>query len=207
MAKPWLSDSNKEQFKGEIANARAIGRAEGLREAEAKRGLEDDFSNTDGSSDWRAVARFVSRERHRLPLRNRDPRTFEFIDNMVALIDVAAHQPVAGAGELALRLVRQAWREDHMTDSGIAFMITGAMKAALRARGFNDADIENLTPEDAHKILLTPDEHAVREFLKTFVALAIASLGGHPPPWPAADEPQASERQRCRSSSLPARRR
>jgi hypothetical protein len=85
MAKPWLSDSNKEQFKGEIANARALGRIEGQREAEAKRGLESDFHNTDGSSDWRAVARFVSRERQRLPLRNRDPRTFDFIDSMEAL--------------------------------------------------------------------------------------------------------------------------
>jgi hypothetical protein len=85
MAKPWLSDGNKEEFRNEIANARAIGHAEGLREAEAKRGVEDDFVNTDGSSDWRTVARFVSRERHRLPLRNRDPRTFEFIDNIAAL--------------------------------------------------------------------------------------------------------------------------
>jgi hypothetical protein len=85
MAKPWLSDGSKEQFKAEIANARAIGRAEGLREGEAKRGLDDGFASTDGSSDWRAVARFVSRERHRLPLRNRDPRTFEFIDNIMAL--------------------------------------------------------------------------------------------------------------------------
>jgi hypothetical protein len=85
MAKPWLSDSAKEQFKSELANARIAGRAECAREAESKRGLEDDFSNTDGSSDWRAVAKFVSRERHRLPARNRDARNFEFIDNIMAL--------------------------------------------------------------------------------------------------------------------------
>lgn len=85
MAKPWLSDGSKEQFRAEIANARAIGRAEGLREAESKQSLTDDFISTDGSSDWRAVARFVSRERHRLPVRNRDPRTFEFIDSIMAL--------------------------------------------------------------------------------------------------------------------------
>jgi hypothetical protein len=77
MARPWLSDSNKEQFRNEIANARAAGRAE--------RSLGDDFSNTDGSCDWRAVASFVSRERHRLPSRNRASRTSEFIDNMIAL--------------------------------------------------------------------------------------------------------------------------
>ena len=66
--------------------------------------------------------------------------------------------------------------------SGIPFMVTSAMKTALRARGFVDADIELLTPEDAHKILMTPDERAVRGFLEAFVALAVSSLGGHPPP-------------------------
>jgi hypothetical protein len=69
-----------------------------------------------------------------------------------------------------------------MTDSGIAFMLTGEAKARLRARGYVDADIENLTPEDAHKILLAPDERAVHEFLEALVALAIASLDGHQPP-------------------------
>jgi hypothetical protein len=34
----------------------------------------------------------------------------------------------------------------------------------------------------AHKILLTPDERSVRSFLEAFVALAIASVDGHPPP-------------------------
>jgi RepB DNA-primase N-terminal domain len=69
-----------------------------------------------------------------------------------------------------------------MINSGIPFMLTGAMKAALRARGFIDADIEHMTPEDAHKVLLTPDERAVRGFLEAFVTLAIASLGGRSPP-------------------------
>jgi hypothetical protein len=69
-----------------------------------------------------------------------------------------------------------------MTDSGFAFMITAAQKVALRARGFDDADIERMVPEDAHRILLTPDEHAVRGFLEAFVALAISSLDGRPPP-------------------------
>ena len=66
-----------------------------------------------------------------------------------------------------------------MTDSGIPFMLTSAMKAALRARGFVDADIEQMTPKDAHRILLTPDECAVRGFLDAFVALAVSSLDGH----------------------------
>jgi hypothetical protein len=67
-------------------------------------------------------------------------------------------------------------------NSGIPFMITGAMKARLSARGFTDTDIENLTPEDAHRILSAPNEHEVHEFLEAFVALAIASLEGHQPP-------------------------
>ena len=36
--------------------------------------------------------------------------------------------------------------------SGVPFMITGAMRTALRARGLVDTDIEHMTPEDAHKI-------------------------------------------------------
>jgi hypothetical protein len=179
MTRPWLSDSSKEQFRGEIANARAIGHAEGLREAESKRGLEDDFSNTDGSSDWRAVARFVSRERHRLPLRNRDPRTFEFIDNILALTESPFTNLSPGRANWLYDLFGKLGGK---VDSGIPFMLTGKMKADLHARGLTDVDIENLTPEDAHKILSTPDERAVRGFLEAFVALAIASLGGHPPP-------------------------
>jgi hypothetical protein len=69
-----------------------------------------------------------------------------------------------------------------MSANGIPFMITNPMKIALHARGFVDADIEQMTPEDAHKILLTPDEHGVRGFLEAFVALAIASLAGRSPP-------------------------
>jgi hypothetical protein len=46
----------------------------------------------------------------------------------------------------------------------------------------SDSDISGMTPEEAHRILLTPDENAIRNFLETFVALAIKSLGGHPAP-------------------------
>jgi hypothetical protein len=67
-------------------------------------------------------------------------------------------------------------------NDGIPFVITAAMKAALRARSFVDDDIERMTPEDARRILLTPDECAVRGFLEAFVALAISSLGGHSAP-------------------------
>jgi hypothetical protein len=66
--------------------------------------------------------------------------------------------------------------------SGVPFMMTTAMRAALRHRGLTDSDISAMTPEDAHRILLTPDEDAIRSFLETFVALAIKSLGGRPAP-------------------------
>jgi hypothetical protein len=82
MAKPWLSDSSKEQFRGEIANAKAIGRAEGLRETEARRGLEDGFVNTDGSDDWRRLALYIDREKHRLSPRDQTDWCREFISDM-----------------------------------------------------------------------------------------------------------------------------
>jgi hypothetical protein len=81
LTKPWLSTDAKEQFKSEIANARAIGRAEGLREAEAKQFGVDTFRNADGSSDWRAIALYVQREKHRLLQRHH-----EFCDDMAARI-------------------------------------------------------------------------------------------------------------------------
>lgn len=82
MAKPWLSDGSKEQFKAEIANARAIGRAEGLREAETKRGIEDSFVNTDGSDDWRQLALYIDREKQRLSSRDQTDWCREFISDM-----------------------------------------------------------------------------------------------------------------------------
>jgi hypothetical protein len=85
MKNSWLSDEHKEVFTKKVDEARIAGRAEGAREVEAKRGHEVGFSNTDQSTDWRAVARYVSRERHRLPWRNQDAKTFEFINGMVAL--------------------------------------------------------------------------------------------------------------------------
>jgi hypothetical protein len=74
--------------------------------------------------------------------------------------------------------------EDHVTDSGanIPFMITNAMKAALRKRGFGDPEIEGMTQEDAHKAVLTPDPNEVRDFITALTSLATASLSGHPTP-------------------------
>jgi RepB DNA-primase from phage plasmid len=66
--------------------------------------------------------------------------------------------------------------------SGMPFMIVEWMKEGLRHRGYADDVIARMTPEDAHKALLTPDPVMVREFFETFAVLAKSSLGGHPPP-------------------------
>jgi hypothetical protein len=94
MAKPWLSDGSKEQFRGEIANARALGRSEGMREAEAKRGVEDGFVNADGSDDWRQLALYIDREKHRLSSRDQTDWCREFISDMATTARlVSDYQP------------------------------------------------------------------------------------------------------------------
>jgi hypothetical protein len=80
MKKSWLSDSDKALFQTRLKEAEEAGR----RKVDVSRAGAD-FSSTGGSTDWRAVARYVDRERHRLPARNRDQRNFEFIDNIAAL--------------------------------------------------------------------------------------------------------------------------
>ena len=77
-----LSDRQISEIKAEIDAAYRRGRAEGGVASE-RAGV--DFHATDGSDDWRRVALYVERERHRLPPRNQDGRTFEFIDNMAML--------------------------------------------------------------------------------------------------------------------------
>src|SRR5262245_10775691 len=42
-------------------------------------------------------------------------------------------------------------------DSGIPFMITAAMKERLRACGYSDDDIRNMSPQQAHEILSPGD--------------------------------------------------
>jgi hypothetical protein len=54
--------------------------------------------------------------------------------------------------------------------TGIPFMITQAMKAALHQHGFPDDEIAQLTPERAHEILAKPNKREVREFFETTVA-------------------------------------
>jgi hypothetical protein len=70
-----------------------------------------------------------------------------------------------------------------MTDSGVPFMITGAMREALRLdHGLDDEAIRDLTPGDAHKLLFAPNPAVVRKFFEVFTNLATLSLVGHQAP-------------------------
>jgi hypothetical protein len=77
-----LSAEDKQQIRAAIADARAAGYADGVRHGEARAHGVEDFRNADGTVDWRQVARFVQREKGRLPPRAQNPKTFEFIDDM-----------------------------------------------------------------------------------------------------------------------------
>src|SRR5262245_39975245 len=61
--------------------------------------------------------------------------------------------------------------------AGVAFIITNAMKDALRSRGLTEVEIGQLTPEEAQKILSTPDPRAVRECIQAIAAQAKSVLG------------------------------
>ena len=60
--------------------------------------------------------------------------------------------------------------------AGVAFIITNAMKDALRSRGLTDVEIGQLTPAEAQKILSTPDPRAVRECIQAIAAQAKSAL-------------------------------
>jgi len=64
--------------------------------------------------------------------------------------------------------------------AGIPFMLTNAMKDALRSRGLIDDEIEKTTPAEAQKILLTPDPRAVRESIQAIATQAKAAAGATP---------------------------
>jgi len=74
-----LSDADKQRIRSEIENARAIGYAEGVRAAENKQHGTGAFRNTDGTLEWTEVARYVQREKDRLPSKHQ-----EFINDMAS---------------------------------------------------------------------------------------------------------------------------
>ena len=53
--------------------------AAGVQDAENKLHGATDFQNADGSLSWEAIALFLQRNKHRLPVRNH-----EFVDKMAA---------------------------------------------------------------------------------------------------------------------------
>jgi hypothetical protein len=74
-----LSDADKQKIRNEIENARAIGYAEGVAATEARQHGTGAFRNTDGTLEWTEVARYVQREKYRLPEKHH-----EFIDDMAS---------------------------------------------------------------------------------------------------------------------------
>ncbi len=53
-----------------------------------------------------------------------------------------------------------------LVGGGIPFVMTAKLKAALRARGLTDEAIAQMTPGDAHKLLMTDEERAARAIVK-----------------------------------------
>jgi len=74
-----LSDADKQKIRSEIENARAIGYAEGVKAAESKQHGTGAFRNTDGALDWKEVALYCQRQKHRL-----NPKHHDFIDKVAS---------------------------------------------------------------------------------------------------------------------------
>jgi hypothetical protein len=71
---------DRNQFATEVVNAAY---AQGLRDGEARAHGSDGFHSVDESAEWREVALYVAREKHRLPPRTLQ-KSAEFIANMAA---------------------------------------------------------------------------------------------------------------------------
>jgi hypothetical protein len=81
--KSWLSDKDKALFRAQLAEAKEAGKREAMLLGSANR--SDDFQRTDGRTDWREIARYVDRERHRLTGRYADDWWNELITNIATL--------------------------------------------------------------------------------------------------------------------------
>jgi hypothetical protein len=77
---------------------------------------------------------------------------------------------------------------DQSAANGIPFVMTIAMKAALRERGYSDGDIERMTPADArkiigngaggaHPVLLEPDSAQIELFVNVMFRRAAGARG------------------------------
>src|SRR5262249_23544707 len=74
-----LTDELKQMMRAAIDQAHAQGFAEGVRATEAKQHGAGAFRNTDGTPDWKDIARWLQREKHRL-----DAKHHKFIDGMAS---------------------------------------------------------------------------------------------------------------------------
>ena len=77
-----LSEADKQKISAAIESARIEGYAEGVKAAESKQHGTGAFRNTDGTLDWREVALFIQRKKHKISkLTDWDN---EFIDDMAS---------------------------------------------------------------------------------------------------------------------------
>jgi hypothetical protein len=79
------ASEDRNRFGQEIANAAY---AEGLRDGEAQAHGSDGFHSVDESAEWREVALYVAREKHRLP-----PRTLQKSAEFIADMALRAKSP------------------------------------------------------------------------------------------------------------------
>ena len=86
-----LSDADKQRIRSEIENAHAIGYAEGVRAAESKQHGTGAFRNTDGALEWREVALFIQRNKHKI--RKLTDWDNEFIDDMASRTACPNYEP------------------------------------------------------------------------------------------------------------------
>jgi hypothetical protein len=74
-----LSDADKQKINAAIESEHARGYAEGVAAAESRQHGTGAFRNTDGTLEWKEVALYVQRQKHRLP-----DKHHEFIDDMAS---------------------------------------------------------------------------------------------------------------------------
>ena len=86
-----LSEDDKKKIRSEIENAHAIGYAEGVRAAESKQHGTGAFRNTDGALEWREVALFIQRNKHKI--RKLTDWDNEFIDDMASRTACPNYEP------------------------------------------------------------------------------------------------------------------
>src|SRR6516225_10684457 len=86
-----LSETDKQKISAAIENARIEGYAEGVKAAESKQHGTGAFRNTDGTLDWREVALFIQRNKHKI--RKLTDWDNEFIDDMASRTACPNYEP------------------------------------------------------------------------------------------------------------------